>query len=319
MTATTSHELECPPVLLLLFNRPANAKRLLEHVRQGKPKRLYLSVDGPRPEKDGEAELVLAVQQVAQDVDWDCEVHTRFLTENVGCKHGPAGGISWFFEHEEMGIILEDDCLPDPTFFPFCGELLDRYRADERVMMISGDDFARSRTFAATESYYFHKYQLIWGWATWKRAWSRMDLEMATWKLRNKWTFLRRHCKSVDERLFWLENFNKVADPRENSIWDYQWLYTLWLHDGLCISPVGNLVSNVGFGEDATHTTGRNDNHGLAMEPVEFPLRHPEFAVDLRLQEEIRRRFYMPRRRGLLFIASWLRNGLKRKWSGGNP
>lgn len=305
-----------PAVLLLLFNRPANARRLLEHVRQARPARLYVSVDGPRPHKAGEAALVEEVRAVVAEIDWECEVRTRFERRNHGCKHGPAGGISWFFEHEESGIVLEDDCLPDPSFFPFCGELLERFRDDARVMMVSGDDFVGADALGCRTSYHAHKYQLIWGWATWRRAWVQMDLEMETWRgwsRARRWSFLSEHCTGLDERLYWLENFERVADPAEDTVWDYQWLFTLWLHRGVCLSPTGNLISNVGFGGDATHTVDRNENHGLDTRPMAFPLVHPaELSIDLGLQEAIRRRFYMPRRRGLAYVLAWTKERLMR-------
>lgn len=313
----------CPPVLLLLFNRPDNARRLLEHVRPARPARLYVSVDGPRLHKPGEAALVEQVRAVVSEVDWDCQVLTRFATENRGCKHGPAGGISWFFEHEEMGIVLEDDCLPDPTFFPFCAELLERYRSDERVMMISGDDFVGAAELGCRTSYHVHKYQLIWGWATWRRAWERIDLDMAEWAgwgTGRRLGFLSRHCATLDERLCWLDNFDRVADPAENTVWDYQWLFAMWRHGGVCLSPSGNLVSNVGFGGDATHTVEQNENHDLETRPMAFPLAHPDtLAIDLGLQEAIRRRFYMPRRRGLTYVLAWAKGRALRALGKGRP
>ncbi|MBA4056200.1 MAG: nucleotide-diphospho-sugar transferase, partial [Marivirga sp.] len=160
------------PVLLLIFNRPDTTRRVFEAIRKARPKRLFVAADGPRQHKPEDADRCAKARKIATDVDWECEVKTFFRDTNVGCGRGPSGGISWFFEHVDEGIILEDDCLPSPLFFRFCAELLERYRDDKRVMEIGGNTFMDEANRDKEYSYYFSSHNNIWGWATWKRAWA---------------------------------------------------------------------------------------------------------------------------------------------------
>jgi len=303
----------CPPVLLILFNRPELTKNVINLLREVSPPKVYVSIDGARVNQSDDLEKITEVRNVLKQIDWPCDLQLRISEVNQGCKYGPYNGINWFFQNEEMGVILEDDCMPHSTFFRYCQELLVRYKNNDNVMMVSGCDFADSAARDYTDSYYFHKYHLIWGWATWRSAWGKMDLEMVAWKSIDKWKFLSKHCRSVDERLYWMSNFENVADPTENSVWDYQWLFTMWYHGGLCISPNGNLVSNVGFGVDATHTVAQCDNHSRKIVAMEFPLKHADVIANIEMQEIIRCNAYMPSRRGLEFIASWLKNGIQNR------
>jgi len=174
----------CPlhtPVLFLVYKRPDTTRQVFEAIRQAKPPRLYVAADGPKKNVPGEAEKVKQVREIISNgVDWDCEVKTLFRDENLGCKYGPVEGINWFFKNEEEGIILEDDTLPSQSFFWFCQELLERYKDDTRIMVISGDNFQNGIT-RGTCSYYFSRYNHIWGWASWRRAWKYYSVDMKLW------------------------------------------------------------------------------------------------------------------------------------------
>lgn len=268
------------PVLLIVFNRPGTTKRVFEAIRKEKPRRLFVAADGPRLDMPGEAEKCAMARKYATAVDWDCELKTFFREENLGCGQGPAGAISWFFQHVEEGIILEDDCLPSHHFFMFCAELLRQYRDDSRVMEIGGTNFL-DQSFHDGYSYYFSNHNMIWGWATWRRAWNLYDFEMKLYKKIRDAGYLKSCFKSHCEFDYFKEIFDKtVANIRSLTWWDYQWEFARRINSGLTIVPRRNLVVNIGIGADATHTL---DPHGagsdLKLEELEFPLIHPEFVL----------------------------------------
>lgn len=264
-------------VLFLVFNRPDTTGRVFEAIRQAKPPRLYVAADGPRAGRDGEAALCAETRRVAAAVDWDCEVRTLFRDENRGCKMAVSEAITWFFTHEERGIILEDDCLPVPDFFRFCDEMLERYQSDPRVMMVSGDNFTQDSGLPLEGSYYFSAFGHIWGWASWRRAWSGYDVTMSQWSEPHGKHLLRQVFPgNAPIRRIWMETFGNVAAGRINT-WDYQWNHHCWVQGGLSCVPERNLISNIGFDDRATHTTQADSP--LADMPVgslTWPLRHPE-------------------------------------------
>jgi len=267
-------------VLFLIFNRPDTTKQVFEAIRGARPRRLYVAADGPRPNRPGEPEKCEATRSIATAIDWPCELITLFRAENLGCGRAVSGAVSWFFEHEEEGIVLEDDCLPEPTFFPYVDELLERYRNDSRVALVSGNNHQRQPRRNDT-SYYFSQIPHIWGWATWRRAWERYDFAMARWpEVRsNNWLLDVLGSKKAVEA--WVKNFDHVhtIDP---DTWDFQWVFNIWCERMAVILPGVNLVRNLGFGSDATHTTG-GEEHNLSSRsfPMAFPLRHPNhFIVD---------------------------------------
>jgi len=241
------------PVLFLVFNRPDTTKRVFEEIRAAQPPRLYVAADGPRTGRPGEVERCQAVLRIATAVDWPCELVTLFRLENLGCKTAVSSAISWFFENEPEGIILEDDCVPDRTFFRYCDALLERYRDDDRVMCISGDNFISSH-WLPEESYYFSRYAHIWGWASWARAWKhyKVDLREELDETIEK-VLERGFPESRAVRDYWLEILLRVAAGRIDT-WDYQWSYALWRRQGLSCMPRFNLITNIGFGLGATHT-----------------------------------------------------------------
>ena len=273
------------PVLLIVFNRPDAARRVLAAVRQAQPARLYVAADGPRPGRPADAARCAETRALfAAGVDWPCAFRTLFRDENLGCGLGPAAAIDWFFRHEAEGIILEDDCLPTASFFSFCEQLLRRYRYDSRVMHISGNnlsDEARRPAPAGADSYHFSGRVHSWGWATWQRAWRHFDIHLTLL------TELRRRSNLANiyplwlERQYWLRKFEAVRrGPQPPHIWDYQWHFAVAANGGLTIIPAVNLVTNIGFGDDATHTFDLTDQdaHPAAHE-LAFPLRHPPVVL----------------------------------------
>ena len=243
-------------------------------LRTVRPRRLYFAVDGPRSDFPGDHDRVLEVQRLASTVDWDCEVHNLFRPVNLGCKAAVSEAITWFFDQVEAGVILEDDCVPHPTFFPFAQELLERFRDDPRVIMISGNNFQFGRTRTAY-SYYFSRYTHIWGWATWRRGWRLYDHAMSQWPEHRDGRWLMDLLRDKAAVAYWTRIFEDTWADR-NTPWAYRWLYSAWITGALTVLPNCNLVSNVGFDRRATHTANRwNVFADLPREEIPFPLLHP--------------------------------------------
>jgi len=241
------------PILFVVFNRPDVTRRVWESIRRHKPARLYIAADGPRPDNPNDELNCKLVRQIVSELDWSCTVKRLFRDENKGCAVGVSSAISWFFENEEMGIILEDDCLPDDSFYSFCEELLERYKGDSRVMGISGDNFQHRGGVTVKESYYFSKYVHVWGWATWRRAWVHHDLQTTAWpRIRSEEADLAFY-DSREERDAFRRFFDHIhAAPGHT--WDTQWLLCCWMESGLMVVPSRNLVKNIGFESGHTHT-----------------------------------------------------------------
>jgi hypothetical protein len=268
--------METPAILLLIFNRPEHTRLVLDAIRKVKPKKLYISSDGPKTNNSDSAELVNKVRNMAEAVDWDCEVKTNYHKQNLGCRVAVSTGIDWFFEHEEEGIILEDDCLPDQSFFRFCTELLSYYRDDKRIMCISGDNFQQGRSVTC-HSYYFSKYNHCWGWATWRRAWAHYDKDMTLWaEFKNNYGLQAWSDGSSTFIQYWERIFDKVAAGKIDS-WAYRWTFSCWLNHGLTCLPNRNLVENIGFENNATHTNAVTDwQKKHLVSELQFPLSHPD-------------------------------------------
>jgi hypothetical protein len=238
------------PVLLVIFNRPEHTRRALDAIRIAKPETLLIAADGPR--SGAEAELCDQTREVIRQVDWPCTVLTDYSSKNLGCGVRVYTGIDWALTQFEEVIVLEDDCIPELSFFRFCDELLEHYRDDERVMHISGNNF-QAREPSTTYSYYFSKYTHAWGWATWRRAWRHFDWAMKEWPELKKRGLVEGMCDDPYERRYWTEIFDRMS-VGVRDVWDYQWTYSCWARSGLTILPAVNLVSNAGSGPDATHT-----------------------------------------------------------------
>lgn len=253
-TFTPPHPLKTA-VLFLVFNRLDTTKQVFQAIREAKPPRLYIAADGARESKEGEAEKVKAVRDyILQNIDWDCEVKTLFREKNLGCKIAVSSAITWFFENEEMGIILEDDCLPSQSFFWFCEELLVRYRDDTRIGQISGFNPLVEFDFNGA-SYGFSKFGPIWGWASWSRVWKKYDVNIKKWKKIKKINQVDFFTDNNQEKQWRIELFDRMYN-KEIDTWDYQWSFVKLIESQLSIIPFVNLIKNIGFGEDATHTVG---------------------------------------------------------------
>lgn len=265
-------------VLFLVFNRPDPTAQVFEAIRQAKPPRLYVAADGPRAGREGEAERVARVREIATAVDWSCEVKTLFREENLGCKYAVGGGITWFFENEEQGIILEDDCLPSQSFFWFCEELLNRYAIDERIFIISG--YNKQQTWHPEKhDYFFSNFGGIWGWASWRRAWKHLDLEMTDLeKLADQGFFEKLLGSRLGKlRKNQLLSANKKIQSGQMNTWDYPWGYSRHINMGMACVPSKSLIRNIGFGAEATHTSGGQDH--VQEQEITFPL-NPNFFIN---------------------------------------
>jgi len=270
------------PVLIIVFNRPNETKLLLELLEKVKPKYLYVSADGPRLNNSNDiVDCAITRDLITQKITWDCELKTLFRDKNLGCRFAPAEAITWFFSHVEKGLIVEDDCLLDLSFFNFAEEMLNFYEHNERVMHIAASSTIK---LASNKSFSFSIYPAIWGWATWKRAWEKFDISIPDWigdkEKRNLPLYKRRkRIVSYFERRFdAVYNYTPLdAIEGGSNTWDYQWNYCLLKHDGVAIIPQNNLVKNIGFGSTATHT--KDDNSPWANRettPLTFPLVYPK-------------------------------------------
>ena len=242
------------PVLLIIFNRPEQTRRVFESIRAVRPIRLYVAADGPRNDHPSDLESCSEARGIVDLVDWECEVKTLFQKSNLNCGKGPAAAISWLFENEEYGIILEDDCVASQSFFYYCQELLLRYRYDDRVMEISGTNpLGRYRLNGYT--YYFAKYGSSWGWASWRRAWQHFDYNLSLYsKMREEGFLDNMFDWWINKQYFYNIYNNTIKDLESIDWWDYQWEFARFINSGLTIVPRTNLVQNIGFGDHATHT-----------------------------------------------------------------
>ena len=264
-------------VLFLIFNRPETTIRAFEKIRAAKPPKLYISADGPRGDRPDELMRCEEARKIALGVDWPCEVKTLFRERNLGCKIGVSSGIDWFFQNEEEGIILEDDVLPMPSFFTFCDEMLERYRSDTSIGMITGSNLV-SKRLSLDASYFVSHVPLIWGWATWRRAWQQYDVSMTDWP---KWSKSAQmdQCFHHDQLAisYWRDALDRVYQNGMDT-WDYQWLFACWKSGMFSIIPAQNLTDNLGYGVEATHTSMHKPDCLIESVPQDlaWPLIHPK-------------------------------------------
>ncbi|WP_207535789.1 nucleotide-diphospho-sugar transferase [Desertivirga arenae] len=266
------------PVLLLVFNRPDLAKKVFEKIRESRPKKLYVAADGPRENNEEDAELCNESKNIIEQVDWECEVQTLFRPKNMGCKIAVSSAISWFFQCEEEGIVLEDDCLPSNDFFRFADLLLDKYRNDTRIGMITGCNLQRGKTWGSG-SYYFSKNTHVWGWASWRRSWKDYDESLSNYKegevheqffkvfgntiLAQDWTLILKKLKAG------------LIDT-----WDYQFSILNYFNNRLTAVPNENLISNIGYGPRGTHTIVPDDpNANIPLGAMSDNIIHPRFIL----------------------------------------
>ena len=263
------------PILFLVFNRPATTQKVFERIREIKPSKLFIAADGHRVSKEGEKEKCEEVRNIIlKGVDWPCEVKTLFRNNNLGCGLAVSDGITWFFEHVEEGIIIEDDILPSLSFFEFAKELLTLYRNDESVWHIGGNSY---NPYKMKSSYYFSAYPHIWGWATWRRAWKNYRYELDDIDHEKFFARVTGLFPTHSEKKFWIEFYEDFfKTSKDGTTWDYQWTCRMWYNKGLAILPRENLITNIGFEEGATHTSDKNSwlAHLTANE-IEIP-KHKE-------------------------------------------
>ncbi len=278
------------PVVFLVFNRPELTARVFDAIRLARPARLLIVADGPRHGRDGEAERVARVREIVSQVDWPCLVEHNASDVNLGCRRRVSSGLDWAFERVDRAIILEDDCLPEPGFFTFCDELLERYVDDPRVMHIAGSCFLPDLA-QRPESYVVSRFPFIWGWATWRRAWRQFDLDMRAWPRFEADGKLAELFPDPADARIWVRNLS-ATHRGDVDTWDAQWVLAFWLAGGMSLVSTRNLISNLGFGKDATHTIGWSPQAALPTRALDLPLRHPEAlafdpALDARFQQTV--------------------------------
>lgn len=264
------------PILLITFNRPKHVSKVLEEIRKAKPQDLYLFRDGPRPGNVADEQKCERVCEVLDEfIDWPCNLHKFISKGNLGCGNGPKLALDWFFSNVEMGIVMEDDCLPHPDFFAYCEELLEKYKDVPQVQFINSTLY--DKRWQCEKSYGFSRYMVTGAWAAWRRAWQGFDLDLKNINA-NKF---RRHCiKLLYERAeanWWYFKLIEIQhDKSKKSYWDYQMQILLFLHNAVTIHPAKNLISNIGFDAEGTHTLSNNDGRGGQMSYPIMPLHHPD-------------------------------------------
>lgn len=301
------------PVILIIFNRPEETQRVFDAIRAAQPEKLIVIADGPRnPQEKLKCD---AARAIIETVDWKCEVIKDYSEENSGPRKKLSLGLIKAFQQVDRAIVFESDCLPDPTFFPFCEELLEKYKDDERIMHIGGNFFQhRNKKFNSNDSYYFSNIPHIWGWATWSRAWKFYDPDLKQWPDMREKGILRKTLTDPAVYEYWETVWNQYYEHKLPS-WDGQWTFACMLKGGLSVTPTRNLVTNIGFGPQALQTKDANSIFAnIPLEPMNFPLIHPReilpnkiaddftwrqnFGVNRRLRQKIlgpiRRKFPKP-------------------------
>ncbi|RXF69094.1 nucleotide-diphospho-sugar transferase [Arcticibacter tournemirensis] len=277
MTALTSYKSKSP-VLFIAFNRPDTTLRVFEKIREAKPSKLYFACDGARKNKIEDIELCKETRDIIRYVDWDCELKALYQEKNLGCKYAVSSAITWFFEHEEEGIILEDDCLPSNDFFRFCDIMLDKYRNDTRIRHITGCNLQYGKKWGPA-SYYFSNNVHVWGWACWKRVWIDYDVELSKYQQEE---VEEQFSKIFNEPLLvesWKDIFQKLK-RNEIDTWDYQLGITNFFNNGLGIIPNVNMISNIGFRADGTHTFTETDpNSNIPHQKLPDVILHPKYIL----------------------------------------
>lgn len=262
------------PVVFIIFNRPELAARVLSEIAKARPPQLLVISDGPRRNVCGEADRVAQSRALIENINWPCKILKNYSNHNMGCRARVSSGLTWVFQQVSEAIVLEDDCLPDITFFRFCQELLEKYRHDQRVGMISGDNFQFNFTIN-DDSYYFSNLNHIWGWATWADRWQNdYDVDLKQWPRVRDENRVRDWFSTQQEREAFAFNLDRTYTLKIDT-WDYQWNFGSRLNGRLSIMPNVNLVSNIGFGMEATHTKEHNEFSNLPRAQMFFPLKHP--------------------------------------------
>ncbi len=259
------------PVLILIFNRKEKTQKVLDRLREIKPKYLFVSGDGPRGNVKGDEGKCINTRKLFESIDWDCEVHTCYNEKNLGCRNAVYKGISWFFSQVEFGIILEDDCVPHKSFFPYCEELLEKYKNDKSISHITG--YNPLGEVEINESYFFSKHVLVWGWASWRRAWEIMDLEMKTLNQFLDTGRIEEFTNNKSAQNYIIDKWY-AAQKQELNSWAYPWAFSSIQNNCVAIIPKYNLIENIGFDQEATNTKA---GEGAKINRIlSFPLKHPK-------------------------------------------
>jgi len=305
-------------IAYIIFNRPRHTIETFAAIRRARPTKLFIIADGPRVGHPTDVERCKAVRDIVENIDWPCEVHRNYADQNLGLKRRVSSGLDWVFAEVDRAIILEDDCLPHPDFFTFCSDLLERYQNDDRVSVVTGNNYQNGKKRGA-EAYYFSKYGHCWGWATWRRAWTKFDGSLhfwPEWKQSNDW----RH-KTPDpyEQRYWIDIFDRIYLNKIDS-WAYPWMACLWYHGGLTATPRVNLVTNIGIGPDGTHTLADEDQPGTPVRPLGV-LMHPNsvqqnLKADQYVFDHLLGGLYQKFPRRLLKFPIRVKNKLVRVWKG---
>lgn len=280
------------PVLFIIFNRPDTTALVFEEIRKARPPQLFVAGDGPRDNRPGEDILCQKTRDIIKNVDWSCEVKTLYQEKNLGCKLGVSTAINWFFKNIEQGIILEDDCLPNPSFFEFCEVMLEKYKNEEGIGVISGSNFVQEETLREINpeknEYYFIRPIYIWGWATWRRSWDKYDIKMRSWPNAKKQGYIDKVFKNKNVANFYNHLF-QYAYVGGAKTWDIQWLFSCLRNNMLCIVPPRNIISNIGV--NGTHSNEQGQSYLMNMYTESFSvnkLRHPEnISVDYNIEKII--------------------------------
>ncbi|MFC5413072.1 nucleotide-diphospho-sugar transferase [Larkinella bovis] len=286
------------PILLIIFNRPDTTQRIFDIIRVVKPKYLFIAADGPRPDNPTDIEACRAARAIIEQVDWPCTVRTLFRTENRGCGQGPAEAITWFFDHVEEGIILEDDCLPTEDFFDFCTKMLTYYRGSPNISVISGTNLML-KWKSTRQPYLFCLTGPTWGWATWKRAWQYFDYNLTEWGNESNRDIVKKLLREVEYK-YWGTIFDELYKCRRTDVWDYQWYLARLINCPISIVPSVNLVSNIGYGKGATHTIYKSAIIEMPIFSYRYDLFFRDIELDKLFDRVVFERFYNPNKKTLL-------------------
>lgn len=287
------------PILLITFNRPTHTRSVFDEIKKQKPKYLYVFQDGARENNETDSDNCAAVRAIfTESLDWECELKTNYAKTNLGCGYGPASAINWFFEQVEDGIILEDDCLPSQSFFPYCAELLEKYRYDNRIGLICGYNHLK-KWEDKKNSYVFSRFGATWGWATWRRCWQYFDYKAAGW---NSIEGKRKVSKMLNNDTFYkyyASEFDNYFAIERRDVWDFQWFFARLNAGFYSIIPSVNLISNVGFGNNSTHFID-NEMKPIASYELSIPLIHHAFKIDYFQDWYLFHRFINQKKRSVL-------------------
>ena len=278
------------PILLIVWRRPEKTLRVIEKIKQINAKILYVACDGYKEKDFHTINKVEETRKIINDsINWDCKIKKLFSDHNQGCKNGVSNAINWFFQNEREGIILEDDCLPHLDFFYFCEKMLKKYRTDERIWSITGQNI-QNGIWHGDSSYYFSKYSHCWGWASWKRCWENYDKNIKSWPNYKKLDLLSNFFEKKRAQKYWVKIFDNIYYNNSPDTWDYQWTYACLINSGLTVIPNKNLVENIGFDIEATHTKTEVFNTKILNFSRHtsgiFPIKHPKNVYQFKKADE---------------------------------